>query len=406
MAKKNRNQPVEVRIEIDGLEVTAASNKRSVGIDKLLKLRGAESFVFIPLAALGKKGERLSGKAAAVARKKAKLPEGDWYDGELLSLDDGSAVPGVLAFDIRRRNARGITQAVGVNQFIWGTSGAPVEAHDAKIFEDDGERSWKAARARALVGLSDMWASARHLPALPVAVEESQTTIDKFWQLVAVVMGAAIAGGAAKAILSALLTSGESTSWLSLIINITFYPFVIPAILVGVYLRVLMQRGEEQARDFTAAEAEENWIKVAPHLLALWALCWMAVLLLTSLQSVPSTELGVFGRTSGVTTSFIICVWMLLPIANSHDVETLFKSAFESGITAAVSIFTIKLSLFLTNLVTDALLGFVTNLLPFEIPEGLQVLISAIINFGAEVFFVAVLLGYAWSRTREQFMRL
>ena len=26
----------------------------------------------------------------------------------------------------------------------------------------------------------------------------------------------------------------------------------------GVYLRVLMQRGEEQARDFTAAEAEEN----------------------------------------------------------------------------------------------------------------------------------------------------
>jgi len=172
-------------------------------------------------------------------------------------------------------------------------------------------------------------------------------------QLVAVVLGAAIAGGAAKAILLALLTSGESTSWLSLIINIAFYPFVIPAVLVGVYLRVLMQRGEEQARDFTAAEAEENWIKVAPHLLALWALCWMAVSLLTWLQSVPSAELGVFGRTSGVTTSFIICVWMLLPIANSHDAETLFKSAFESGITAAVSIFTIKLSLFLTNLVTN-----------------------------------------------------
>jgi len=118
-------------------------------------------------------------------------------------------------------------------------------------------------------------------------------------QLVAVVLGAAIAGGAAKAILLALLTSGESTSWLSLIINIAFYPFVIPAVLVGVYLRVLMQRGEEQARDFTAAEAEENWIKVAPHLLALWALCWMAVSLLTWLQSVPSAELGVFGRNCG-----------------------------------------------------------------------------------------------------------
>ena len=406
MARKNRNQPVELRVEIDGLDVTGVPDKRSAAIDKLLELRGAESFVFMPLATLGKKGERLFGNPAAVARKKAKLPAGDWYDGELRSLDDDSVVPGVLAFDVRRRDARGIAQAVGVNQFIWGTSGAPVEAHDSKIFEDDGDRSWKSARARAIVGLSDMAASARHLPALPVAVEESQTTINKFWQLVAVVLGAAIAGGVAKAILSALLNSDDSTSWPTLITNVVFYPFVIPAILVGVYLRVLMQRGEEQARDFTAAEAEENWIKVAPHLLALWVLCWMAVLLLTWLQSVPSAELGILGRTSGVTTSFIICVWMLLPIASSHDVETLFKSAFESGVTAAVSIVTIKVSLFLTNLVTDAILGFVTGLLPFHFPEWLQAFISSIVNFGAEVFFVAVLLGYAWSRTREQFMRL
>ena len=71
-----------------------------------------------------------------------------------------------------------------------------------------------------------------------------------------------------------------------------------------------------------------------------------------------------------------------------------------------MAIFTIKLSLFLTNLVTDAVLGFVTDLLPFEFPERLQEIIISIINFGAEVFFVAVLLGYAWSRTRQQFMRL
>ena len=167
-----------------------------------------------------------------------------------------------------------------------------------------------------------------------------------------------------------------------------------------------MQRGEAQSRDFTAAEAEQNWIKVAPHLLALWALCWTAVLLLTWLQSVPSKELGVFGRTDGVTTSFIICVWMLLPIAHSHDTETLFRSAFESAVTAAASIFTIKVSLFLTNLATDALLGVVAGLLPFEIPESLQAIISSIVNFGAEVFFVAVLLGYAWTQTRKQFMRL
>ena len=405
MAKK-KNQPVEVRIEIDGLNVTAATNEHSADFDRLLEQQGADSFVFIPLASLGKKGQRLLGKPSAIARKKAKLPAVDWYDGELRSLDDDNAVPGVLAFDIRRRNAREIAEAVGVNQFIWGTSGAPVEPHDVKIFEDDAGHSWKSARARAFVGLSDMAVSARHIAALSTAVEESQTTMEKFWQLVAVVLGAAIAAGAAKTVLFALLSSDESTAWIASIINVLFYPFVIPAVLVGVYLRVLTQRGEEQARDFTAAEAEENWIKVAPHLLALWALCWMAVVLLTWLQSVPSADLGFLGRTSGVTTSFIICVWMLLPIAHSQDVKTLFKSAFESAITAAVSIFTIMLSLFLTNLVTDALLGVLTNLLPFDFPERLQQLISSVINAGAEVFFVAVLLGYAWSRTRQQFMRL
>ena len=97
---------------------------------------------------------------------------------------------------------------------------------------------------------------------------------------------------------------------------------------------------------------------------------------------------------------------MLLPIAHSRDVKALFSSAFESGITALLSIFTITLSLYVTNLVTDAIWQVATQLLPFDIPEALQQMISGIINFGAEVFFLAVLLGYAWSRTRQQFMRL
>ena len=405
MARKKK-QPVEVRIEIDGLDVTAVPDRHSAEIDRLLEQRGAGSFVFIPLAKLGKKGQRLLDNPAAMRRKKAKLPEVDWYHGELRRRADDSVVPGVLAFDIRRRTAREIAMKVGVNQFIWGTSGAPVEPHDVKIFEDEGGHTWKSWRARAFAGLSDMADSARNIAALPTAVEESQTTMERFWQLVAAVLGAAIVVGAIKAVLSALLSSDESMSWLASIANALFYPFVIPAVLVGIYLRALMQRGAKQARDFTAAEAEQNWIKVAPHLLALWALCWIAIVLLTWLQSVPSANLGLFGRTDGVTTSFIICVWMLLPIAHSHDVETLFKSAFESGITAAVSIFTIKLSLYVTNLFTDAVLGFLTSLLPFEFPEWLRQVISSVINFGAEVFFVAVLLGYAWSRTRQQFMRL
>ena len=395
---KKKNRPVEILIEIDGISIRAAPNGSNLDFDRLLEQRSAHSFVFIPLSKLDKR--------AGAARKKKKLPVGDWYDGELRSIDDNKVVPGVLAFDIRRRTAREIAETLGVKQFFWGTSGAPVEQHAVHIFKDGNTHAWNDVRRRAFGGLADMLSAARNIAALPTAVKESQTTMQRFWQLVGVVLVVAISAGVVQTIIFALLGSDGSTSWLATTVKVIFYPFIIPAVLVGVYLRVLVRKGEEEGRDFTTVEAEENWTLVAPHLLALWMLCWLAVLLLTWVQSVPSTDLPFLGRTSGVTTSLVICVWMLLPIANSKSVETLFRPALDAAITAGVSIFTIKLSLYLTNLMTDVMWGIVTSILPFDIPERLQQIINSVINVGAEVFFVAVLLGYAWSRTRQQFMRL
>ena len=399
--KKNNDQPAEVQLRIDGLEITATPNRHSADFDQLLERNGADSFVFIPLAKFRGKKKRKKPKAPAVARKnKKKLPEGKWFDGELRKAEDGETVPGVLAFDIRRRDAREIAKTVGVKQFVWGAHGAPVEEHFTKIYEDEHAYSWDSARRRALDGLRDVFATAVNIRQLPQAVEESQTTIKRFRQLVYLVIGLAFVAG----FLQMVLLGTES--WLTNITRIAFYPSIMPAVLVGVYLRALMKKAEAQSRDFTAAEAEGNWTLVAPHLLALWGLCYTAVLLLTWLQTVPSTELPFLGRSSGVSTSFIICVWMLLPIAHSRGVDSLFSSAIESGITALVSIFMIKLSLYVTNLATDAIWSVAASILPFDIPEALQRIINAIINVGAEVFFLAVLLGYAWSRTRQQFMRL
>jgi hypothetical protein len=404
MAKKKKTAPpMEILVKIGGLALVATPDKRSAEFDRLLEQQGAESFVFIPLAKLGKRKQR---NARKLAQRKTKLPPGTWHDGELQSTDGGDAVPGVLAFDIRRRNAREIAESLDVKQFFWGASGVPVEQHAVQIFKNSDSRAWKAIRRRSFGGLFDMVASARNIGELPTAVLESQTTMQKFWQLVAIVLSVAVAAGIVHATIFWLLGSEDSESWMLTTTKILFYPVVIPAIFVGVYLRVLVRKGEEDGRDFTAAEAEENWHKVAPHLLALWGLCWLAVLILTWMQSVPSADLPFLGRTDGVMTSFIVCVWMLLPIANSHNVETLFGSAFESAITAAVSIFTIKVSLYITNQLTDALWGVLIGLVPFDIPERLQQVINSFIHLGAEVFFVAVLLGYAWSRTRQQFMRL
>jgi hypothetical protein len=398
--KKNKDQPIAIQVRIDGLELTALSGKHSTDFDRLLERNGANSFVFIPLAQFAGKKRNKTPSAAAIARNKKKLPEGHWIDGELGKSAGGETVPGVLAFDIRRHEARDIAKTVGVKEFVWGTRGAPVEGHFTKINEDDDAYSWSSARRRALVGLRDIYVTAIDIRNLPRAVEESQTTMQRFKQLVFLVLGLALAAG----FLQMALLAMESR--FTGITRIVFYPSFIPAVLVGVYLRALMKKAESQNRDFTASEAEYNWTLVAPHLLTLWALCYIAVVVLTLLQVVPSTELPFLGRTNGVSTSFIVCVWMLLPIAQSRGVDSLFSSAIESGVTAIVSIFTIKVSLYITNLLTDVLWKALAALVPFDIPEALQRMINSIINVGAEVFFLAVLLGYAWSRTRQQFMRL
>ena len=74
--KKNKDQPVEVQVRIDGLEVTAVPNKHSAEVDLLLERNGAHSFVFIPLAKLRGKKRHKASRAAALARKKKKLPYG------------------------------------------------------------------------------------------------------------------------------------------------------------------------------------------------------------------------------------------------------------------------------------------------------------------------------------------
>lgn len=397
MAKaKKQKRTFEIRIRIDGLDIVAAPSVRSADLDQLLEQRDAVSFVFIPLARPGKKRQSID-KAAARARIKAELTADDWYDGELRVSDNAHLVPGVFAFNVRRRSAREIAEKVGVKVFFWGTSGAPVEQHIVKLFKNDETYAWKTVRRRAFGGLMDVFDTVRNFQALPKAVQESQTTMQRFWQLVYILLGVCIAVG---------LLHTMAVELLGTVARVAFYPVIIPAVFVGIYLRVLVRKGEAQARDFTTAEAEENWHKVAPHLLALWALCLVAVSLLTWLQAVPEADFPFLGRTSGLTTSFIICVWMLLPIANSLDVKTLFSSAIESGIAAALSILAIKISLYVMDQISDAMWGVLAALLPFVIPERLKQLIDFFIDIGAEVFFVAVLLGYAWSRTRQQFTRL
>ena len=393
---KRANRAFELRVRIDDREIVAAPAARSAELDRLLEQRKALSFVFIPLtrpAGSPKKIVRKSSKA----RNKADLQGDDWYDGELSASDAEHTVPGVFAFNVRRARAREIASRIDVDTFFWGTGGTPVEQHAVKLLDDDAKYSWKTVKRRAFLGLADLVHTIGSLSELPEAVRESQATMQTFWRLVGLVLGACVL---------AVLLHGVAIAMLGTVAKVLLYPVFIPAVLVGIYLRILARRGEQQARDFTAAEGEANWYKVAPHIFALWLLCFVAVAFLTWVQSVPQTNLGVLGRSDEVTNSFIICVWMLLPIANSENTKTLINSAAEAGLAAVVSIFVIRLSLYVTDQITDAFWGVLASLLPFSIPEQLMAIIDFLIDIGAELFVMAILLGYAWSRTRQQFMRL
>ena len=52
--KKNNDQPVEIHLRIDGLELAATPGKSSTDFDQLLERKSASSFVFIPLAKIGR----------------------------------------------------------------------------------------------------------------------------------------------------------------------------------------------------------------------------------------------------------------------------------------------------------------------------------------------------------------
>ena len=106
--------------------------------------------------------------------------------------------------------------------------------------------------------------------------------MEKFWQLVAVVLGAAIAAGAVKAVPFWAAELG----WIDVMAGVDHKRPILPVRHPGGSRGHLPACADAKRRGGRHAilrprKQRENWIKVAPHLLALWALCWMAVVLLT-----------------------------------------------------------------------------------------------------------------------------
>ena len=92
---------------------------------------------------------------------------------------------------------------------------------------------------------------------------------------------------------------------------------------------------------------------------------------------------------------------MVLPVATARDIEQGAEAVFEAGITAAVSIMVIRLTLWVTDLFTSLVMDAISAVLPFDLPEALIAFVAGATNVFAEIFFLIVTLGYAWYRLQQ-----
>ena len=166
----------------------------------------------------------------------------------------------------------------------------------------------------------------------------------------------------------------RATSWLVLVMDVLFYPFVIPAVLVGIYLRVLVRRGEQEARDFTTSRGRSKLDDCRATLYspygpcAGWPLCC-----LPGYSPFPVPNSAFLGRTErrrDIVDHLRLDVVAHRPFARLRDVNEVLRSNQPSP--RPYPVFTIKLSLYLTNLITDAIIGVIARVsCLLKIPERL-----------------------------------
>ena len=358
----------------------------SEAMDAALAAAGAQSFVLVPTR---KPGRRFT------FRRDRPLPEMDgWYAAEMADREPHKPIPALLGFDVSRRAARALARELGVAEFLWGSSGVPVQTHATQWYDQDEWSEWSKVKEKAWTGVPDFVGSLRRLRERDENwSRDDRKLLDNPLTTTASVAVLAVALTVALVPAPSMQPFGAAFGLLYL----ATHPALIAAACLGILLRPELAPGRMRARDAAAAEGRDVWRRVSPRLAILWCVTAIAVVLLSWLR-------GESGFLAEPTTALLLGLWMVLPVATATDLEKGIETMFEAGLTAALSIFIIRMTLWVTDFLMSLVWKVLGAILPFDLPQALIDVVSGLANVAAELFFLMVMLGYAWFRLREYYV--
>lgn len=395
-------QHAEFRLRLGTSEeaIELTPGEPSSKLDELLEKHSAETLVFMPLRKPRKKPKApLSSKT--LKKRRAKLKAGEWHEGELVRKEPAPAVA-AWRFDLPRAEARSIAEELGLEEFYWACAGSTVEAHPAEMFSCDDAFDLDQIRVRSREGLKDMLHTALEMSCLAKAARAAGSTLTRFRWTAALVLFVA----SAVSTLTLAPSPWYSVEELPRLADILIHPVLIPTVLFGIYLRRnLIPSTEDSAstriRELDRKEGATKWAEVAPHELAVWIVLATCVSLLTLTHLLVTGELTAIRFVEDLVPGILVALWLLTPIAYSPDLSSVVGGCIEAVINLALAIFTIKLTLALTNFMAGLLWGVLTTLIPIEFAEWIKEPFEAITTIMAELLLGALFVGYRWSKAQE-----
>ena len=414
-----------VRLRVFGPDggFSITPDEPSAQLDALLDRHDAETFVFLALVepkkrrkkrrAKAKRNEGTRrGSAATKLRRKAekkrlKLDEGDWREGEIEAAGEGDdAIPAVYALDVRRDRARLVADKLGVKRFFWARRGEKLEVYEVDSIDSDEAFDFDSMRAISSVGRRELARTLLDYGRLGESSAEVGSNAMRLASVAALVVG----GSIVVAVLTAmgLIHGGEDEArgGVRLFVRLATHPMVLPPLAVALYLRRhLVPDDADSGRELTRDEARRAWHAGAPHMLAVWGIVAASVVILTAGRLGAKGELTPVELVDDSTTACLVAFWMLSPLTYARDMGSAIGECFEVAITVVISVFVLRLTMIVTRLMTLAFWAIVGSLLPFVVPDWIKDPISATAKIGADLFLFAILLGYAWEKAREHFAR-
>lgn len=351
-----------LRLRDPARDLALVRSEVSSDLDAWLSERGARGwtlFLGLDLEADDEKGRR----ARARFRKLESHPV------ELA--DPGSEEPplqGVLVLDLAGEKARRLGRDLGVRRILRGVAGRPFDP-EAQGTEEE------AVLAAARRGLVELLSTARELMDRPGAREGLPALV-----------------GAVLVVL-AYAAFPLLAPRFPLLQRVPFSPVVLPVLVFGGFLRWRLG----------PPRGEVGWAEARTELFAVWAAVVPTVLVLVGVELWSDGELLPTELFDEFGTRVVLVLWLLPALALASSFGAAIGNFFAAGFKAILSVVLLKFASFFANFAVNLFLGSLRPFLLRLLPEELVEVSGQVLEVLAELGFLLLLLGHAWTRQRPWF---